>query len=236
MNTKQIESELNNLKQAVPTSCSNIIELGSRYLAASGKMPEKQYCRENVDCNDCPFEISEECTHEIVNKTIDECTIAMMRSTNDALAWMRGQAKEINKDVTDDWTVLELARVIAPTIALNRPTYTKEELGQICLEALEKERERNNGKRHHEEGYRITSVCSCGQCHTATLIASALANKMAKPEALSVDFSPAKEEQERFIAEEVLSGNIVKENYYRGCLTGIKIAEQSIHAAKKETT
>ena len=54
-----------------------------------------------------------------------------------------------------------------------------------------------------------------------------------KPEALSVDFSPAKEEQERFIAEEVLSGNIVKENYYRGCLTGIKIAEQSIHAAMK---
>ena len=79
MDNKRLLAEVDVLKQIVPTACSNVIELCGRYLAASGKMPGKQYCRENVDCNDCPFEISEECTHEIVNKTIDECTLAMMK-------------------------------------------------------------------------------------------------------------------------------------------------------------
>ena len=66
--------------------------------------------------------------------------------------------------------------------------YTKEELGQICLDVMENEMARNNnGKRYHEEGYRITSVCSCGQCHTATLIASALAGKLAKPQAFETE-------------------------------------------------
>ena len=79
MDNKRLLAEVDVLKQIMPTACPNIIELGSRYLAVSEKMPGKQYCRENVDCNDCPWESGEECTHEIVNKTIDECTLAMMK-------------------------------------------------------------------------------------------------------------------------------------------------------------
>jgi len=81
MNTKQIESELNNLKQAVPTSCSNVIELCGRYLAASEKMPEKKCFSEHDRASiagTTPWEEKDEYI-DGYNAAIEECTIAMMK-------------------------------------------------------------------------------------------------------------------------------------------------------------
>jgi len=116
MDSKKLKAEVDVLKQIMPSACSNVIELCGRYLAASEKMPRKQYCREGVDCNDCPFEDGEECTHKLVNKTIDDCALAMMpedRYVNYtyaceiASALANKMAKPVVLSVKEIWDILD---------------------------------------------------------------------------------------------------------------------------------
>ena len=72
MDNKRLLAEVDVLKQIMPSACPNIIELGGRYLAASGKMPGKRECKKCRVCN------LTECVIWVHNAAIDECAFALM--------------------------------------------------------------------------------------------------------------------------------------------------------------
>ena len=304
MSIKQIESELNNLKQAVPTSCSNVIGLCERYLTTSEKMPDIDNVlmaalnEATVPDAEGGYYVDKVNAVDMIKRVFDACTLAMMnrptytkeellemlpeRSISHEEEMIRIGKPNAQKDraylngYDIGWNdarklVLSLADKLAKP-EVNGETsdgyHTFNELYDhrvllwinLCLQNA------NNCyvvEEHYDGWFLLGMETEKGQIsyhcpnkylylvnhierrqpifdgHSSKDVLSRLVSRCSsvlikKPQALSVDLSPAKEEQERFIAEEVLSGNIVKENYYRGCLTGIKIAEQSIHAAMKK--